>query len=202
MTDFEYIISRDHAMSIHEVIILKTQSKNNLKYLTFAALFAALTAIFITLFHIPYGSTGYIHLGDAVIYFAAVLLPTPYAALAAAVGGAIADGASGYLVYVIPTLVTKAVISLPFTSKTEKTLCKRNVIALVISAASSIALYAIAEFIIGITVNNLPTAGALTAAGATILQNFIQAAGSTVLFLALSPAIDKLRKKTVKWFAE
>ncbi len=189
-------------MSIHEVIILKTQSKNNLKYLTFAALFAALTAIFITLFHIPYGSTGYVHLGDAVIYFAAVLLPTPYAALAAAVGGAIADGASGYLVYVIPTLITKAVISLPFTAKTEKTLCKRNVIALVISAASSIALYAIAEFIIGITVNNLPTAGALTAAGATVLQNFIQAAGSTVLFLALSPAIDKLRKKTVKWFAE
>ena len=189
-------------MSIHEVIKLKAKSKSNLKYLTFSALFAALTAIFISLFHIPYGSTGIVHLGDAVIYFAAVLLPTPYAALAAAVGGAIADGASGYLVYVIPTLITKAVISLPFTSKTEKTLCKRNVIALVISAASSIAIYAIAEFIIGITVNNLPTAGALTAAGSTVLQNFIQAAGSTVLFLALSPAIDKLRKSTSKWFAQ
>lgn len=189
-------------MSIHGVIIVNTKPKNSIKYLTFSALFAALTAIFITLFHIPYASTGYVHLGDAVIYFAAVLLPTPYAALAAAVGGAIADGASGYLVYVIPTLITKAVISLPFTCKTEKTLCKRNFIALVVSAASSIVLYAIAEFIIGITVNSLPTAGALTAAGSTVLQNFIQAAGSTVLFLAISPAIDKLRKKTAKWFAE
>lgn len=189
-------------MSTHEVINLKTKSKNSLKYLTFSALFAALTAIFITLFHIPYASTGYVHLGDAVIYFAAVLLPTPYAALAAAVGGAIADTASGYLVYVIPTIIAKSVISLPFTSKTEKTLCKRNVIALVISAASSILIYGVAEFIIGIAVNGMPPAGALTTAAGTILQNFIQAAGSTVLFLALSPAIDKIRQKTLKWFAQ
>lgn len=187
-------------MSTYEVLILKTKAKNNLIYLTFAALFAALTAIFITLFHIPYASTGYVHLGDAVIYLAAVILPTPYAALAAAVGGAIADASSGYLVYVIPTIIAKVVITLPFTSKTEKTLCKRNVIALVISAVSSVAVYAVAEFIIGITVNNLPTGGALTAAAGTVLQNFIQAAGSTVLFLAVSPAIDKLRKKAVKWF--
>ena len=202
MTVFEYIISRDHEMSTHEVINLKTKSKNSIKYLTFSALFAALTAIFITLFHIPYASTGYVHLGDAVIYFAAVLLPTPYAALAAAFGGAIADTASGYLVYVIPTIIAKAVISLPFTSKTEKTLCKRNVIALVISAASSILIYGVAEFIIGIAVNGMPPAGALTTAAGTILQNFIQAAGSTVLFLALSPAIDKIRQKTLKWFAQ
>ena len=201
MTVFEYIISRDHEMSTHEVIKLKAKSKNNLKYLTISALFAALTAIFITLFHISYGSTGYVHLGDAVIYFAAVLLPTPYAALAAAVGGAIADTASGYLVYVIPTIIAKVAISLPFTSKTSKTLCKRNAFALLISAASSILVYGVAEYIIGVAVNGMPPAGALTAAAGTILQNFIQAAGSTVLFLALSPAIDKIRQKTVKWFA-
>ena len=202
MTVFEYIISRDHEMSTHEVIKLKAKSKNNLKYLTFSALFAALTAIFITLFHIPYGSTGFVHLGDAVIYFAAVLLPTPYTALAAAVGGAIADTASGYLVYVIPTIIAKVAISLPFTSKTSKTLCKRNAFALLISAAASILVYGVAEYIIGVAVNGMPPAGALTAAAGTILQNFIQAAGSTVLFLALSPAIDKIRQKTVKWFAD
>lgn len=198
MTDFEYIIPRDHAMSIHEVIVLK--NKNNLKYLTIAALFAAMTAIFITLVHIPYSSTGNINLGDAVIYLGAVLLPTPYAAVAAAIGGAISDAASGYLVYVIPTLIAKAVISLPFTSKSEKTLCKRNVIALFIAAFSSIAIYAVAEFFIGITVNGLPAGGALTAAAGTILQNFIQAVGSSVLFLALSPALDKIKKKTSVWF--
>ena len=190
-------------MSIHEVIVLKNEakSKSNLKYLVISALFAAMTAIFITLVHVPYSSTGNINLGDAVIYLGAVLLPTPYAALAAAVGGAISDAAGGYLVYVIPTLIAKAVISLPFTSKGEKALCKKNIIALFIAAASSIAIYAVAEFFIGITVNGLPTAGALTAAAGTILQNFIQAVGSTVLFLALSPAVDKIRKKTSKWFA-
>lgn len=178
----------------------EAKSKNNLKYLVISALFAAMTAIFITLVHVPYSSTGNINLGDAVIYLAAVFLPTPYAALAAAVGGAIADAASGYLVYVIPTLIAKAVISLPFTSKSEKTLCKKNVIALFIAGASSIAIYAVAEFFIGITVNGLPAAGALTTAAGTILQNFIQAVGSSVLFLALSPAVDKIKQKSAKWF--
>ncbi len=181
---------------------MKEKQKNNLKYLVLSALFAAFTAIFITLFHIPYASTGYIHLGDAIIYFAAVLLPTPYAALAAAVGGAIADTASGYLVYVIPTIIAKCAISLPFTSNGKKTLCKRNIAALAISAAASVLIYAAAEFIIGITVNNLPTGGAFTAAAGTIVQNLIQAAGSTVLFLALSPAIDKIKPKISKWFFE
>lgn len=197
MTDCEYITLCDNEKSIHEVTVLKKSSKNNLKYLTISALFAAMTAVFITLVHIPYSSTGNINLGDAVIYLSAVLLPTPYAAIAAAVGGAIADAASGYLVYVIPTLIAKAVITLPFTSKTPKTLCKRNILALFIAAASSIAVYAVAEYFIGITVNGLPSAGALTVAAGTIFQNFIQALGSSVLFLALAPAVDKIRKKTL-----
>ena len=34
---------------------------------------------------------GYIHLGDALIYLAAVLLPAPYAMAAGAIGGGLAD---------------------------------------------------------------------------------------------------------------
>ena len=54
-----------------------------------AAMVAIMTAY---ICHIPYGANGgYIHFGDALIYVAAVLLPRPYALVAAAVGGGLAD---------------------------------------------------------------------------------------------------------------
>ena len=62
--------------------------KQSIKNLTFAALFAALIAVFTAyLFHIPIkigANTAYLHFGDAFIFIAASLLPTPYAVSAAA----------------------------------------------------------------------------------------------------------------------
>ena len=72
-------------------MVIKQQSKTQL--LTISALFSALVCITTAyIFHIPFGANGgYIHLGDALIYLAATLLPTPYAILAAGIGGAMAD---------------------------------------------------------------------------------------------------------------
>ena len=59
--------------------------KSHLHWLTTAALFAAAIAVMTAyMFHIPIPTGGYIHLGDALIYLAACLLPAPYAAAAAA----------------------------------------------------------------------------------------------------------------------
>ena len=80
--------------------------------ISFAAMFAALTALFITLIHIPYGETGYIHLGDAVILLCAAVLPAPYAIPAAAVGGGLADLFSGFPLYIIPTVIIKSLMAL------------------------------------------------------------------------------------------
>ena len=61
---------------------------NKLLLLVLSALFAAMITVMTAfLFHIPIGvNGGYLHFGDALIYLAASMLPTPYACIAAAVG--------------------------------------------------------------------------------------------------------------------
>ena len=52
--------------------------KDKIHLLTITALFAAAIAVMTAyLLHIPIPTGGYIHLGDALIYLAACLLPFP-----------------------------------------------------------------------------------------------------------------------------
>ena len=107
--------------------------RENLRLLTTTALFAAaITVMTAYMLHIPLPTGGYIHLGDALIYLAACLLPVPYAAAAAAVGAGLADLLTAPM-WVLPTLVIKAVIVLFFTNKGERLLCRRNLAAVVIA---------------------------------------------------------------------
>ena len=97
------------------------------------ALFAAaITIMTAYMLHIPIPTGGYIHLGDALIYLAACLLPAPFAAAAAAIGAGLADLLTAP-VWVLPTLMIKAVIVLFFTSKGERLLCRRNIAAVVLA---------------------------------------------------------------------
>ena len=83
--------------------------------LVLAALFAAAIAVTTAyLLHIPIPTGGSIHLGDALIYLAACLLPVPFAVGAAAVGAGLADLLTAPM-WVIPTLIIKAIVVLPFT---------------------------------------------------------------------------------------
>ena len=97
------------------------------KNLILAGVMAAMICL-ATFLHITVGISGYIHLGDAVIYLAAALLPNPYAAAAAAVGAGLAD------VLVAPvwapfTVAIKAVMVFCFTAKKDRILCRRNLLA-------------------------------------------------------------------------
>ena len=59
---------------------------DKLHLLVTSALFAAsITVVTAYMLHIPLPTGGYIHLGDALIYLAACLLPVPCAAAAAAI---------------------------------------------------------------------------------------------------------------------
>ena len=65
-----------------------SNQQTHLRQLVLTALFAsAITVMTAYILHIPIPTGGYIHLGDALIYLAACLLPAPYAAAAAAQGG-------------------------------------------------------------------------------------------------------------------
>ena len=162
-------------------------SRQNLHRLVTAALFAAAIAVMTAyLLHIPLPTGGYIHLGDAVIYLAAALLPTPYALAAAAIGGGLADLLTAPL-WLPATIVIKMLIALPFTCKSAKIITPRNIAAAVIACAVTVIGYFAAEYLIF---------GTWAALAASISGNLIQSGGSAVVFIIIGLALDKTRLKT------
>ncbi|MCC6040117.1 MAG: ECF transporter S component [Thermofilum sp.] len=74
-----------------------------------SALFGALTTLFTVVLTVYIPETrGYFNLGEAGVYLSAVVLPPPWAALAAGLGSALADVILGYYIYAPATLVIKA----------------------------------------------------------------------------------------------
>ena len=71
----------------------RTNKSANVKLITLTAIFAAMTYVLTAFLHIP-TAKGYIHIGDAVIFIAACILPKPYAAASAAIGASLSDALS------------------------------------------------------------------------------------------------------------
>jgi len=75
-----------------------------------SGMLAALVALATMLFKLPVPiAQGYVHLGDALILFSAMLVG-PMAALIGGIGSALADLLGGYPMYVLPTLCIKALV--------------------------------------------------------------------------------------------
>ena len=182
----------------------KNNQKTLLRQIILAALFAAMTFALTYCIKIP-SHNGYIHLGDAMIYIAACLLPTPLAMLSAGIGGMLSDAIGGYTMYIIPTLIIKALLVPAFTSKKDKMLNVRNAIAVVVGSAVTIVGYYVAEVVI-VALSSTASFSQFTAyffsaapwAAATycLVGNLIQAAGSAVVFFALAAALDKIKIKS------
>ena len=118
-------------------------SHRQIKTLVLAALFAAIIFVFTAyILHIPF-LTGYIHFGDTFIYLVSALLPAPYAVTASVIGAGLSDLLT-FPIWVGPTILIKALTSLCFSSKTEKIICKRNIIGLVLAFFVSVVGYYIA----------------------------------------------------------
>lgn len=156
-------------------------NKKMIKKITFTALFAAMV-FGLTMLHIPIGAGGYIHVGDAIIYLAGLLLG-PWAFLAAAIGAAFADIASGFAAYAIPSAIIKFLIAIPFAAiynKKNKLLTPLSAVFTLVSGCITVLGYYIADLI-------LYREGAV----ADIPANVIQAVGSAVVFVVLAFAFDK-----------
>ena len=159
-----------------------SQNKKLHQLVTAAIFAAAVTVTTAYVLHIPLPTGGYIHVGDALIYLCACLLPAPWAMAAGAVGAATADLLTAPM-WALPTLIIKAIICLPFTSKQEKIICPRNVIAIVISGLLSPALYGVV---------NILFTGSTAAFIPQFLGTMVQSIGSGVVFLVLAFAVDRL----------
>ncbi|MBQ1518765.1 MAG: TIGR04002 family protein [Ruminococcus sp.] len=168
-------------------------SSEKVRLLVVTGLFASLVYVFTAYLHIPSGA-GYTHAGDGIIYIAACILPAPYAAAAGAIGGALADGLSGYAVWIPATIVIKAVTALFFTRKTEKILTLRNMCGIVPSLIVCITGYALYE---GTVMTKGFSLAAILAALQQIPSYCIQVLASSLLFIITAAALDKtdIRKK-------
>ena len=160
-----------------------------LRYITITGLLAALITLFTAyILHIPMGfNGGYIHLGDALIYLAAVLLPAPYAMAAGAIGGGLADLLTAPM-WAPATVIIKILVVLPFTSRNSKILSKRNLLAPVIAMLISITGYYLAEVILY---------GKEAAFIISVTTNLIQGVGSAAVFYILGAALDKAGVKNI-----
>lgn len=155
------------------------QRTNNL--VTAAVFAAAIAATTAYILHIPLPTGGYIHVGDALIYLAACLLPMPWAMAAGAVGGAVADLLTAPM-WAPATFVVKAVICLPFSPKTEKLVCVRNLAAVICAGIVSPALYGLF---------NVLLVQDWSAFWPQFLGTLIQGVGSGIVFFAVAWAADK-----------
>lgn len=165
-------------------------SGHPVKYLTLAAMMAALTVIttvYLLHIHLPaLGGQGCFHLGDTIIYLGASFLPTPYACAAAAIGGSLADLLCGSPIWLPWTFFIKAGIAFFFSAKSKAILTKRNILALLGAFLLTVGGYYIAEgFIYGNWITPIYS----------MIGNSIQSFASAVLYIVLALLLDKIKIK-------
>lgn len=167
----------------------KGDSHQKLIYMTTTALFAALICITTAyIFHIPVGTNGgYVHVGDALIYMAAAILPAPYAMLAGALGGMFADLLTAP-VWAGATFIIKMIIAIPLTNKKDRIINVHNIIGVIVAGILSFIGYYLAEVV-------------LFGTWAAIIPSFIgslaQSGGSAILFIVFGRALDKMHFKSI-----
>lgn len=166
----------------------KSISMAKMRLITITGFFAALIYVFTAYIHVPTGA-GYTHAGDGLIYLAACILPTPYAVAAGAIGGALADGLSGFPVWIPATVIIKAVTALFFSNKSEKILTWRNILAIIPSGIVCIVGYSLYEG----TVMAGGLSWSAVIAGFTQTPAYcVQIGASAVLFVAVALLLDRV----------
>lgn len=160
-------------------------TNKQVKNIVMGAIFASIIYVTTAFLHIP-SYTGYLHIGDGFIYLVSCLLPTPYAIGASAIGAGLSDGLSGYVMWIIPSVIIKSLTALCFSRKTDKIICKRNILALIPSFILCVGGYYLADAIM--TSNFIaPLSG--------IFGNVCQVVASSILFILLGLALDRMNFK-------
>lgn len=156
-----------------------------IKRICYTGVMAALIFIVTYAVHVPVGgSGGYIHLGDAMVYLAATLLPLPYAMAASAIGAGLSDLIMpGGIVWIPATVILKPLCCLAF-ARGNRILCKRNLAALPIGGLITIVGYFIATWII---------TGGIAVAVAELPLSFVQPVGSAICYIVLGAALDRMK---------
>lgn len=148
--------------------------------LTRTALISAIIFILTSFLKLP-TATGYVHLGDAAVCTAAVLLPFPLGAIAAALGASLADLAAGYPIWIIPSAIIKAAMTIAFSSRSEKLLIPRNFLAMGVAVVINAAGYYLAGSVIY---------GNFAVSLSEIPANLLQGALGALIFVIFAAFLD------------
>lgn len=153
-----------------------------IRSLALGGVFCALTLL-LTLLSVPLPSSlGYINAGDVGVFLCATVLPLPFAALAAAIGAALADVILGYAIYAPATLLIKGAAALAAALLLKRFSGRLRIIALLVGALAIPLGYLGYELLLGY--------GA--AALANVPLNALQACAGAGLAYAIGFALPKL----------
>lgn len=139
------------------------------KDITNIAIMAALVFISTFLIKIP-SLNGYTHIGDSMIIISALILGKKKGALAAGLGAALCDLLSGYMQYIIPTFLIKAIMVLIIAIIAENLINKTKfawILGSIIGCAFQVVGYCLVETIL------YGFAGALASVPANIIQSIV-----------------------------
>ena len=151
-----------------------------------AGVLTALVFVVTAYLHIPVNN-GYIHIGDGLIYIAACILPWPYAMAVGACGALLADCLTGFAIWAPGSAVIKAATTLLFTDKGKRMMVRRNWLALSPAAVICAVGYYLYECLLY---------GNFIAPLVSIPASLAQSAASSVLFVAVGLAVDKMNYKS------
>lgn len=156
----------------------------NIKKFARIAILTALACLLTFFPKVPMGE-GYVHFGDCIIYFAAIILGPIPGAIVGAVGHSLADLLSGFVVFCIPTFIIKGILGFVIGKIVYK---RTNVKRFIVAGVASLLIVTVGYF-----VAEIPLLG-YEAALISLVSSPIQWAMSMVASAAIVPVLLKNRK--------
>ncbi|MBP8639787.1 MAG: ECF transporter S component [Oscillospiraceae bacterium] len=156
---------------------------DKIKKLVWAALFMALTTIATMIIQVPIG-VGYGNAGDTLVILSAFILGSPWGALAAGLGSALADLLSGFVIYAPATLIIKALMALA-AGAILRSAKKKNALSMAVLGSIAAEIIMIAGYFAYDAIVMGYGLGALANIPGNCIQGAINAVAGTSLFYAL-----------------
>ena len=149
--------------------------------ITKIAIMAALVFVATFLIKIP-SLNGYTHIGDSMVIISALILGKKKGALAAGLGAGLCDLLSGYMQYIIPTFLIKAIMVLIIVTMAENLIGKTKfawIIGSIIGCIFQVIGYCLVETVM------YGFAGALASVPSNIIQSIVGIVSAVVLAAVL-----------------
>ena len=167
----------------------KNLKSEGIQDLTILGLLIALVAVSTMVIKIPTIATqGYIHLGDSMIFLAAIMFGKKKGAIAGGIGSAMADLFLGYTHWILPTFIIKALmgygIGIIADRESNNLINLRNSISLVFGAGWMVLGYFVAGGIMK---------GSFLVAASSVPANLIQGFVGALLFIPIGVALKRTK---------